>query len=131
MEQQQLWDLNHLCFGHFGAERIHLGLSPPGAPRVVWVGTSSPCLCCGVAVFGMWGHGSFPSPAAAPFVGATKEAPFEFPVCTALMSLPSALAGSTRCALRKAPELFDRLGRRNSAHPQACQSLGVSSFPLE
>lgn len=61
----------------FRAERIHLGLTGSITLRIVWVRTFSLCLCRVVAVFGgMWGHSSFPFPAAAPFVEAIKEAPF-------------------------------------------------------
>lgn len=80
-EQQQPWDLNHCCFGHFGLRGSIWACPRPKCSvtfRIVWVGTFSLCLCCVVAVLGgMWGHSSFPFPAAAAlFVEAIKEAPF-------------------------------------------------------
>lgn len=89
-QQHEPGDLNHLCFGHFrlrgsiwGCPRPERGVT---SGAVVWVGAFSLCLCGAVAVFaGMWGHCCFPFPAAL-FVEAIKEAPLEFPACTALMS---------------------------------------------
>lgn len=80
-QQQQPWDLNHFCSGHFGLRGSIWACPRPKRGVtfcIVWVGTFSLCLCCVVAVFGgMWGHSSsFPFPAAALCVEAIKEAPF-------------------------------------------------------